>query len=181
VTMGPVQLMVIGFEGDQFITKLLDELQVFRGQRGIRLLDLLFVRKDARGGLKLIESLAAPAGGFACQDVPKGSGDFVPGSIVRGLIGMGTSGHISAFLGARAGVMCVAQNDSGLSLGDVRDIARGIARNSSAALLLIEHHWVVSFKEALLQADGVLLAQGLVHPAALVRMSAELAAAEAAY
>lgn len=170
MAMGPVQLIVVGFEDQGFTRRLLSELKLFREQGYIRLLDLLFVRKDARGGLKLIEA----------NELPPGEAKRV-GVIIRGLIGMGTAGHISAFLGARAGVASVAQSDFGLSVGDVHDIAHSISRNSSAALLLVEHHWVIAFKEALAQADGTLLAQGLVHPSALVRMRAELAAVEAAH
>jgi uncharacterized membrane protein len=169
VAVGPVQLMIIGFEDHGFPGRLLSELKLFREQEYIRLLDLLFVRRDARGGLKLIE----------VNDLSHGEVKRA-GAILRGLIGMGTAGHISAFLGARAGVASVAQNDFGLSIEDVHDIAHGISRNTSAALLLIEHHWMLSFKGALAQADGTLLAQGLIRPSALVRMRAELAAVEAA-
>ncbi len=170
MALGPVQLVVVGFEDQEFTGRLLSELKLFREQRHIRLLDLLFVRKDARGGLKLI----------LANELPPGEAKRV-GVIIRGLIGMGPTGHISAFLGARAGAASVALSDFGLSAGDVRDIARGIARNTSAALLLVEHHWMIPFRESLAQADGTLLAQGLLHPSALVRMRAELAAVEAAY
>ena len=170
MTLGPVQLIVIGFEGHRFTGRLVRELEKLREQGHIRLLDLLLVRKDTRGGLKIVDA----------SDLHPGEMKRA-GVILRSLIGMGSGGHISAYLGARAGVTSIAENDFGLSVGDVRDIGRGIARNSSAALLLIEHHWMAAFKETLMQADGTLLAQGLIHPAALVRMGAELAAVEAAY
>jgi uncharacterized membrane protein len=165
-----VQLIVIGFEGHRFTGRLVRELEALREQKYVRLLDILLIRKDMRGSLKMQDA----------SDLYLGEVKRL-GVILRSLIGTGSGSHISAYLGARAGVTSIAENDFGLSAGDIRDIARSISRNSSAALLLIEHHWVVPFKEALIQADGTLLAQGLIHPAALVRMGVELAAAQAAY
>src|SRR5215208_5619067 len=49
--IGPVQLLAIGFgPGAKFEGKIIDELAKLDNQRTIRILDLLFVHKDAEAG-----------------------------------------------------------------------------------------------------------------------------------
>ena len=53
--MGPLEYLVIRFEGNQFTGQILPELAAVRDQHIIRLIDLLFVRKDATGHLQIQE------------------------------------------------------------------------------------------------------------------------------
>lgn len=56
----------------------------------------------------------------------------------------------------------------------VEAAASNIPNNSSAALLLFEHSWAVGLKEAILNAGGIPLAGGLVAPALVQMLEAEL-------
>ena len=47
--MGPVQMLVLGFEGDHFTGEILPELRRLKDADVIRMIDMLFVRKDAAG------------------------------------------------------------------------------------------------------------------------------------
>lgn len=47
---------------------------------------------------------------------------------------------------------------------DVSEVADLIEKNSTAGLLVIEHLWAKPLKEAILKANGVLLAEGRIHP-----------------
>lgn len=62
---------------------------------------------------------------------------------------------------------------------DVEAIAHQIPSNSSAALLLIEQTWAIGLKEAIINAGGIPLASGLVAPAVVQSLEAELAAGAA--
>ena len=50
----------------------------------------------------------------------------------------------------------------------------------TALLVLFEHRWALRLKEALLSAGGVVIAQGMVQPEALLEFGSALAAAEGA-
>lgn len=47
---------------------------------------------------------------------------------------------------------------------DIAEIADVLDDNCSAGLLIIEHLWAKGLKKAILDADGVLLAEGRIHP-----------------
>lgn len=47
---------------------------------------------------------------------------------------------------------------------DIAEIADVLDENCSAGLLIIEHLWAKGLKKAILDADGVLLAEGRIHP-----------------
>ncbi|HEY7126426.1 MAG TPA: DUF6325 family protein [Ktedonobacterales bacterium] len=53
--MGPLEYVVIRFEGNQFTGQILPELAAVRNQNIIRLIDLLFVSKDSVGRLEVKE------------------------------------------------------------------------------------------------------------------------------
>src|SRR5207253_7476020 len=53
--MGPVEYLVISFTGGQFTGEIMPRLNEVRDRRIIRLLDLLFVAKDANGTVTMQE------------------------------------------------------------------------------------------------------------------------------
>ena len=79
--------------------------------------------------------------------------------------------------GAVAGALAVAEHDFGLTAQEIQDVADRIPRGTSAAVVLFEHTWALRLKEYILDSGGMLIAQGLLHPSALVKVGVELAAA----
>ena len=63
-----------------------------------------------------------------------------------------------------------------LEQDDVEAVAGYLPNNSSAALLLIEQTWALGLKEAIMNAGGIPLDGGLVAPAVVQMLEAELAA-----
>ena len=53
--MGPLQFMVIGFEGDKFGTEIMPHLDELRERSLIRVLDLVFITKDSDGSVARID------------------------------------------------------------------------------------------------------------------------------
>ncbi len=56
---------------------------------------------------------------------------------------------------------------------DVAEVADIIANDCSAGLLIVEQLWAKGLKKALIDADGVLLAEGRIHPEAYAELTKE--------
>jgi uncharacterized membrane protein len=161
-----MQLSVIGFDNEEIIGGLLDELDRVREFGIIRLIDFLFVAKDEDGDISAME---------VTDLTEEERMEF--GAVVGGLIGLGAAGAEGAVEGAVAGALAVAEHDFGLTAQEIEEVAGRIPKGSSAVVVLFEHTWALRLKEYMLDAGGVLIAQGLLHPSALVKVGEELAAA----
>src|SRR5687767_8101858 len=92
MAMGPVQLLVVGFAGGELKGEILAELERLRDHEVVRLIDLVFVRKDADGRVeKILRSDLSPE-----------EADEL-GATVGALIGLGAAGVEGAELGAVEG------------------------------------------------------------------------------
>jgi uncharacterized membrane protein len=156
--IGPVQLLAVGFGPDaKFEGRIMDELSRLERQETIRILDLLFVGKDAETG----DLLALDYQGE------------VLGAIVGALLGFEFEGN-----GERqAESSQVIQGHAfGLSQMEIQDIAASLAPGSSAGFLLIEHVWARELKRAIRDAGGFPLGEGFLTPEALAAVATELVA-----
>ena len=63
---------------------------------------------------------------------------------------------------------------------DLETIAETMPPETSALVLLFEHHWAVDVKDAVIDAGGFLIARSVIPPEVLEELSDELEAAEAA-
>jgi uncharacterized membrane protein len=156
--MGPVQLVTVGFPPEaNFEGRIMDELVELERHETIRILDLLFVGKDAETSDLLAldyqgKELGAIVGallGF----------EFEEDGERRTRSSQGTQGH--AF---------------GLSQREMQDIAASLHPGNSAGFLLIEHVWARELKRAIREAGGFPLGEGFLTPEALAPVAAELAA-----
>lgn len=55
-------------------------------------------------------------------------------------------------------------SDKQISEDDVDEMADLLENNTSAGLLVVEHLWAKPLKEAIINANGVLVAEGRIHP-----------------
>ena len=162
--MGPVQMLVIGFEGNNFTGEILPELQRLKEHDVVRLVDLLFVMKDDDGEIAILQA------SDLSQDEAM---EF--GAVVGALVGLGAAGEE----GAEAGAIVGAEE---LADGHVFDeeqawyVADAIPNGTSAAIALLEHVWAVPFRDSIMRAGGVLLADEWIHPADLVAVGLKGAA-----
>ena len=51
-----------------------------------------------------------------------------------------------------------------------------IPNDSAAALILLEHHWAVGLRDAIVRANGIGIADSFIHPADLVAIGVVTAA-----
>jgi uncharacterized membrane protein len=159
--LGPVQLLVIGFEEGRFEGKILEELKRLREHDIIRMIDLLFVAKDEQGDVATVEQSDLSA---------EEAVEF--GALVGALIGMGADGEEGAGLGAAVGAATAAENGSPVNPEEVWYLADAIPPGTAAAIALIEHRWAVPLREAIEEAGGSSLVDAWVHPEDLIAIGA---------
>ena len=167
MAIGPVQLLVLGFNHPNFHGEVIAELERLRDSDTIRVIDALAVHKDAQGELEVahLSNLTTD------QAVELGSK-------VGALIGLGIEGEQGLEAGAIAGAQAAADGVQVFDDEDAWDVLEDIPNDSAAALLLIEHHWAVPLRDAIARAGGFRLSDGFISPLDLVEIGL-LEAAEA--
>lgn len=163
--VGPIQLVVVGFPPDaQFRGEIIRALSDVRGRGVVRLIDALFVRKDAKGNVSAM---------MRDSDLTPEQRGAV-GSAVAGLLGLAADGEEGVEQCAREAAL--ADNAFGLGIADLQNVKGRIQPGAAALLLLIEHQWATELKAAVRRAGGVPLVQGLLTPEAVFMVGAELRA-----
>lgn len=165
MTIGPVQLVVLGFEHPDFHGEIIAELERLRASDTVRVIDSLAVYKDAEGSIE-VEHLSNLTAEEAIE----------VGSTVAALVGLGIEGEAGMAAGAEIGAEAVAEGAS-LIPDDVEwDVIGEIPEDSAAALILLEHRWAIPLRDAVARAGGFRIADGFISPLDLVAVG--LAAAE---
>ncbi len=168
MAVGPVQLIVLGFEHPNFHGEVIAELERLRESDTVRVIDALAVYKDAEGGLE-VEHLSNLTQEEAVE----------LGSKVGALIGLGFEGEEGAEIGAAAGAEAAADGIHAFSEEDAWDVIEEIPNDSAAALILLEHNWAVPLRDAIARAGGFRISDGFISPLDLIAIgmvSAEEAA-----
>src|SRR4051812_46559890 len=132
MSIGPVQLISLGFNQPDFHGEVIAELERLRKLDAIRVIDSLAVYKNADGEVE-IEHLSNLTSDEAVE----------LGSKVAALIGLGIAGEEGMEAGTQAGAEAAGNGVQVFSDEEAWDVLEEIPNNSAAALLLIEHHWAV--------------------------------------
>ncbi len=167
MAIGPVQMVVLGFEHPSFHGEVIAELERLRESDTVRVIDALAVYKDARGEIE-VEHLSNLTEAEAIE----------LGSKVGALIGLGIEGETGAEAGAAAGAEAAAGGIHAFSDEDAWDVLEEIPEDTAAALILLEHQWAVPLRDAVARAGGFRIADGFISPLDLVAVG--LATAEEA-
>ena len=157
MAIGPVQLIVLGFEHPEFHGEIIDELERLRESDTVRVIDALAVHKDAQGEIEV-----------APPEQPHKDEAIELGSKIGALIGLGIEGEEGLEEGAIAGAQAAADGISAFDEDDAWDIIEDIPNDSAAALLLIEHHWAVPLRDAIARAGGFRISDGFISPLDLI-------------
>lgn len=123
---GPIDYIVVGFEGNKFDGSILKAVSDAVASGAIALVALSAITKDAEGQVTALEITDT---------------DLVPNGAVD-------------------------QDD----LDEVADL---IENNCTAGLLVVEQLWAKPLKKALIDANGVLVAEGRIHPEAALELDKE--------
>jgi uncharacterized membrane protein len=163
MSLGPIQILIIGFEKDDFAHNMLPELRVLDEKGFIKIVDILFVKKDGKGSI------------FAfCEDELTGEEAIRFGSIAGTLIGLGVPEDENDRESIGPGNFGLAENDFGSNLKEIAGIIEKIPNDSPFAVVLIEQCWTIELNENITKSGGVLLAQGQVSPKSLINIGAEI-------
>jgi len=158
MAIGPVQLIVLGFNHPNFHGEVIAELERLRESDTVRVIDALAVHKDAQGNLE-----AAHLSNLTQDEA------IELGSKVGALIGLGFEGEEGAEAGAEAGAeQAAAEGINVFGDADEWDVLEDIPNDSAAALILLEHHWAVPLRDAIARAGGFRLSDGFISPFDLV-------------
>ena len=158
MAIGPVQLIVLGFNHPNFHGEVIAELERLRASDTVRVIDALAVYKDADGELE-VEHLSNLTREEAIE----------LGTKIGALIGLGIAGEEGMEAGAEAGAEEAAEEGINV-FGDVDewDVLEDIPNDSAAALILLEHHWAVPLRDAIARAGGFRISDGFISPLDLV-------------
>jgi hypothetical protein len=150
--MGPIQILVVGFGPDaNFTGKALDELKRLTEADVVRLVDLLFVRKNEDGSVEKIE----------VTDMAE-LADL--GALAGGLLGLGED----------AGAEALAEQGSVFSDEQVWYLGDDLPVGDIVAIAVLEHTWAAPLRDAIAEAGGVALADHWLHPSDLEQVGKEL-------
>jgi len=170
MTVGPIQLIAIGFKDFEATGEMMPALMEAQHEGAIRIIDVQFVSKGEDGQITSMEMSGLS---------PNEQIEF--GATIGALLGAGAAGEEGADIGAIEGAMAAVSHSYGMTLDDVQAVANALPAGGAAALLLIEHTWATNFRDAVVGAGGEMLAQGFLTPKTVMMMGAEIEAqAEAA-
>ena len=160
LTLGPVQMLIVGFEGDKFDGSIMKELDRLKEHDIVRLIDLLFVKKNEDGELEVAQRSDLDAD--EAQEF---------GAIIGALVGFGADGEEGAEYGALAGA---AELEDGHVFDDeaVWYLGDAIPDGTAAAVALLEHRWAIPLRDKIAQAGGLTLSDAWIHVADLVAVGA---------
>jgi len=160
MAIGPVQLLVLGFNNPNFRGEILDELEKLRESDTVRVIDSLAVHKDINGEIEVMH----------LSNLTRDEAVEL-GSKVAALIGLGIEGEEGFETGAELGATETAEHGfNAFSDDNAWDVLEDIPNDSAAALLLIEHHWAVPLRDAIARAGGYRLSDGFISPLDLVEI-----------
>ena len=154
--LGPVQLMVIGFDHPDFHGTIAAELARLSDVGLIRVLDALIVMKDPAGEVTVVE----------VSELEVTEAEEL-GATIGALIGLGIGGEEGAEIGALVGAAGGADGHV-LDDLDLVDVLGDIPADSAAAIILIEHKWSAGLRDAIVEANGMPVIDMWVHPLDLV-------------
>ena len=149
MSVGPVQLIVLGFNKPDFHGEIIAEFERLRESDTVRVIDALAVYKDAQGDIE-VEHLSNLTADEAREI----------GSKVAALIGLDIEGDAAA--------EAVMEAIDEAEAEEAWDVLEEIPNDSAAAIILIEHHWAVPVRDAIARAGGFRLADAFISPLDLV-------------
>lgn len=125
---GPIDYIIVGFEGNNFKGDILKALEDASNQGVIAVLALAIVSKDSQGTVTMLDAV--------------NTGDD----------------YLVSF----------SQNykldNSIVDQDDIDEVGELLENNSTAGLLVVEQLWAKPLKKALIDANGVLISEGRIHP-----------------
>jgi hypothetical protein len=158
--VGPVQVLVVGYEQPAFTGEVLVELARLNDAGLVRLVDVLLVTRAADGNFHTVELAEDAAEGL--PDLPHGNGALAAALLAH------SNETDDDGKDARS-------EDLDAPDGPVWSLANSVPAGTTAAVALIEHMWAAPLREAIQRTGGVPLDEVWLADADLQRLAASSA------
>jgi uncharacterized membrane protein len=151
-SVGPIQLLSIAFEGNRFRGEILPELERLKREGILRIIDLIFVRKDSTGAI-----MVTTASDLDWEEAVE------LGAYLGGLTGFAAAGAAGIERGAIAGAAQFADGHF-FDDDDIFRVTQSLPENMSAGIALLEHLWAKPLFDAIDNANGIELGNDWLRP-----------------
>ena len=156
--IGPVQLIAFGFPPNaKYEGKILKELERLDSIKTIRLLDLLFIKKDEETDDLLVVSIE----------------EEEMGAIVGAIMGFKFDGEQ---IKQRKSEIDSDNRAFGLTQESIEKIGQSLEPGMAAGVILIEHVWAKELKQAIRDTGGVPIVEGFLTQEVIATVANELEA-----
>jgi len=156
MAVGPVQMLVLGFAEPNFTGKIAAELDKLREHDFVKIVDALVVQKDDEGNITALQ----------VTDLSEDEA-IEMGAIAGALVGFGYGTEEAVDAGAELGAEAMADGHL-IPEEDAWYVADAIPNGSTAAIILLEHLWAISLRDAIVDAGGIALADEWIHAKDLI-------------
>jgi hypothetical protein len=143
VTLGPVQLVVLGFSHPDFRGEMAEELARLGRTDAVRVIDSLVVYKGADDELEI--GHLSPVSTDEAEEL---------GTLIGALVGLAVEGQDDPAADPAAPDVTAE--------GVGWDVLEDIPRDTAAALVLLEHQWAIPLRDAVARAGGFRLSDGFI-------------------
>src|SRR4051794_34697685 len=158
--LGPIQLVVLGFEHPDFHGEIIAKLNELHDAGAVRVIDALAVHKDADGEVE-VQHLSNLTRDEAIE----------VGSAAGALIGLGIDGEDGFEAGALAGAgLAAGGGGGGFGGGGAGGALSEMPNHPAARGGLLEHRWALPLRDAVARAGGFRISDGFVSPLDLVEI-----------
>jgi uncharacterized membrane protein len=164
MTIGPIQICVVGFRREHFTGEILRELERLSDNDFIRIVDVLGVVKTHEGTIEAIRETDLS---------PDQAMEF--GAVIGALMGMSAGG--SATEGAIEGALNAADGDPVFDEEDIFDLSEELEPGEAAAVAVIEHRWMARIHDTVERMNGRFLLDTYVDTDHLLALGDEVARA----
>ncbi|HSW85328.1 MAG TPA: DUF6325 family protein [Candidatus Saccharimonadales bacterium] len=127
---GPIDYIIVGFEGNNFNGNILKALTKVIDAGIISVLTLALIQKNDKGEIDVL-------------DLNQVGNDYILEFVRKYPV-----------------------DKSLITYQDIKEVDDLIEKNTSVGLLVIEQLWAKPLKQAIIEANGVLVAEGRIHPEA---------------
>jgi uncharacterized membrane protein len=148
MTMGPIELLLLGAVDTDFGDRLAAELDRLRASDVIRVIDALVLTMTPDGGVETLR-----LGNLSPQEAVE------LGGTIGALAGFRLDGPAGAREGAEVGATEAAtEGMSVFTEDDAYELLAGVPDGSAVAMLLLEHHWASGLRDVLARSGASTIA-----------------------
>jgi len=164
--MGPIQILLLGFEDFRAIGGIADELTALSDAGTIRIIDARFLVRESRA--EVVAVRVSDLANSESEDLRVAAG---------ALVGFGAGAVLGGEDGAAAGLILGADaaldvGELGLSEAEIGELAEELEVGDALLLLVIENVWAAGFANALRESGVVFAQQDYLSPEGLVALGA---------